>query len=130
MDYYTIRGGKKLNGSVPISGAKNAALPIIVASLLADGKTILTNVPDLADIRTIIKVIEYLGANSIRVSGHPEFCPNPVLASLQGSVDQDGALEQGFIGCGMRMIFLVEDVHPVTTSRVVHVRVEEPNRIQ
>jgi UDP-N-acetylglucosamine 1-carboxyvinyltransferase len=64
MDYFVIRGGKPLNGRVTISGAKNAALPIIVASLLADGKTTLRNVPDLADIRTIIRVIEHLGAKT------------------------------------------------------------------
>ena len=64
MDTYHVRGGEKLIGEVTISGAKNAALPIIVASLLADGQTILKNVPDLRDIRTIIKVIEYLGAKT------------------------------------------------------------------
>ena len=64
MDYYKIKGGKKLSGEVRISGAKNAALPIIVASLLTDGETVLKNVPDLMDIRTIIKVIEYLGAET------------------------------------------------------------------
>jgi hypothetical protein len=74
--------------------------------------------------------IEYLGGNSIRVSGHPEFCPNPVIASLQGSLDEDGAMELGCIGCGMRLIFLLDDVHPITTSRVLHVRVDEPNLIQ
>ncbi|MEO8051841.1 MAG: hypothetical protein ABI833_15595, partial [Acidobacteriota bacterium] len=74
--------------------------------------------------------IEYLGGNSIRVSGHPEFCPRPVMASLQGSLDLDGTLEAGFIACGMRMIFLLDDVHPITTSRVMHVRVEEPGRVQ
>lgn len=62
MDIYRIRGGKKLKGEVPISGAKNAALPIIVASLLAEGETVLKNVPNLMDIKTIIRVIEYLGA--------------------------------------------------------------------
>ncbi|HDP79218.1 MAG TPA: UDP-N-acetylglucosamine 1-carboxyvinyltransferase [Spirochaetes bacterium] len=62
MDIYKIKGGRKLKGEVPVSGAKNAALPIIVASLLAEGETVLKNVPDLMDIRTIIKVIEYLGA--------------------------------------------------------------------
>ena len=64
MDIYKIRGGKKLSGSVEVSGAKNAALPIIVASLLAEGKTVLKNVPNLQDIRTIIKVIEFLGAKT------------------------------------------------------------------
>ena len=62
MDYYKVKGGKKLSGEIAISGAKNAALPIIVASLLADGETVLKNVPNLQDIRTIIKVIECLGA--------------------------------------------------------------------
>ncbi len=64
MDIYKIKGRKKLSGEVEISGAKNAALPIIVASLLAEGKTVLKNVPDLQDIRTIIKVIEVLGADT------------------------------------------------------------------
>ncbi|MEJ5361616.1 MAG: UDP-N-acetylglucosamine 1-carboxyvinyltransferase [Spirochaetota bacterium] len=63
MDTYIINGGKKLNGSVTISGAKNAALPIIVASLLAEGTTVLHNVPNLKDIQTILKVIECLGAS-------------------------------------------------------------------
>ena len=74
--------------------------------------------------------IECMGGNSIRVSGHPEFCPNPVMASLQGSLDRDGTLETGLIACGMRLILLLEDSHPITTSRIVHVRLEQPNRIQ
>ncbi|MCU0847022.1 MAG: UDP-N-acetylglucosamine 1-carboxyvinyltransferase [Spirochaetes bacterium] len=64
MDTYEITGGKKLSGDVTVSGAKNAALPIIVASLLADGETILKNIPDLMDIRTIITAIEHLGAST------------------------------------------------------------------
>lgn len=74
--------------------------------------------------------IECLGGNSILVSGHPDYCPDPVIASLQGSVDQDGYLETGSIACGMRMIILLDDTHPITTSRVLHVRVEQPDRIQ
>ncbi|MCX7678888.1 MAG: UDP-N-acetylglucosamine 1-carboxyvinyltransferase [Spirochaetes bacterium] len=64
MDYYKITGGKKLKGEVKISGAKNAALPIIVASLLADGETVLCNVPNLKDVFTMLKVIECLGAET------------------------------------------------------------------
>lgn len=74
--------------------------------------------------------IECLGGNSIRVSGHPDYCPDPVNASLQGSVDRDGYLETGSIACGMRMIFLLDDAHPITTSRVLHVRIEQPDLIQ
>jgi UDP-N-acetylglucosamine 1-carboxyvinyltransferase len=62
MDMYLIKGGTRLSGEVKISGAKNAALPIIVGSLLADGETVLHNVPDLNDIHTIIQVIRCLGA--------------------------------------------------------------------
>ncbi len=64
MDIYRIKGGKKLKGEVAVSGAKNAALPIIVASLLAEGETTLKNVPNLMDITTIIRVIECLGAET------------------------------------------------------------------
>lgn len=63
MDFYIVKGGNKLNGTVIISGAKNAALPIIVASLLAEGTTVLHNVPNLKDIQTILQVIECLGAH-------------------------------------------------------------------
>lgn len=64
MDKFVVKGGKKLSGKVVISGSKNSALPIIAASLLANkGKTVLTNIPDLADIRTMIGVIESLGAD-------------------------------------------------------------------
>ena len=53
MDRIRIRGGLKLNGTVPVSGAKNATLPLMTAALLCDGPLILTNAPDLADIATM-----------------------------------------------------------------------------
>ncbi len=62
MDYYIVHGGKKLSGEVQISGSKNAALPLIAASLLISGEVILENVPDLMDIRTIKDLVESLGA--------------------------------------------------------------------
>jgi hypothetical protein len=74
--------------------------------------------------------IEYLGGNSIRVLGHPEFCPRPVIASLKGSLDLDGTLEIGSIVCGRRFMFLVDDTHAITTSRVLRVRFDPPGRIQ
>ena len=64
LDIYRIKGNRKLDGEVKISGSKNAALPIIVASLLADGETVLNNVPNLVDVRTMLKVIEYIGVTS------------------------------------------------------------------
>ena len=70
--------------------------------------------------------IECLGGNAIRISGHPDYCPSPVPAQLQGSIDQEGELELGLIGNGMRMKFFLDDHRPVTTSRVVSVHVDQP----
>jgi len=61
MDYLEIVGGTKLNGSVTISGAKNAALPIIAATILSDKKVTLTNLPNVVDIRTLLKLLTMLG---------------------------------------------------------------------
>jgi len=61
MDRFIIRGGKKLHGTVHISGSKNAALPILVATLLTDEPCVLHRVPNLRDVRTTLKILEYLG---------------------------------------------------------------------
>jgi len=62
MEKLIIEGGRKLSGEVSISGAKNAALPLIAATLLAPGKHVLNNVPDLRDTRTILAILGELGA--------------------------------------------------------------------
>ena len=74
--------------------------------------------------------IECLGGNAIRISGHAEYCPNPVPAWLHGSLDQEGVLEFGLIGRGMRFLCLLNDGRPVTTSRVLRVQVDQPAVIQ
>ena len=61
MEKLVIEGGKPLHGEVRISGAKNAALPLIAATLLAPGLHVLHNVPDLRDTRTILRLLESLG---------------------------------------------------------------------
>jgi UDP-N-acetylglucosamine 1-carboxyvinyltransferase len=63
MEKFEINGGKKLFGEVEISGSKNAVLPIMAASILAEGKSIIHNVPRLEDVFTMIKILTYLGAN-------------------------------------------------------------------
>ncbi len=62
MDKIVIQGGYPLHGTIPISGAKNAALPLLAATLLAPGTHLLHNVPDLRDTRTILRLLEKLGA--------------------------------------------------------------------
>ena len=70
--------------------------------------------------------IECLGGNAIRISGHPVYCPEPVPARLHGSIDRQGALEFGMISRGMSFRFLLNERQPITTSRVVHLRVDQP----
>ena len=62
MDKLVINGGKPLSGTVKISGAKNAVLPIMASSLLADGLTEIKNVPNLRDTRTFVDLLDTLGA--------------------------------------------------------------------
>ena len=62
MDYLEIEGGHKLSGSVTISGAKNSALAIIAATILSDKEVKLTNLPNVVDIRTMLKLLTMLGA--------------------------------------------------------------------
>ncbi len=62
MDALVIQGGKQLRGTIPISGAKNAALPVMAATLLTPGVHTLRNVPNLWDTRTMARVLEQLGA--------------------------------------------------------------------
>ena len=61
MDKFVIQGGAKIEGEVRISGAKNAALPLLAAMILADSPITLKNVPDLKDVRTLVKLISGLG---------------------------------------------------------------------
>ena len=62
MDKLVIEGGHPLYGEISISGAKNAALPLIAATLLAPGRHLLRNVPNLRDTRTILKLMQSFGA--------------------------------------------------------------------
>jgi len=66
MEKLIIEGGKRLQGEVRISGAKNAALPLIAATLLAPGTHVLRNVPDLRDTRTMLRLMENLGVKHFR----------------------------------------------------------------
>ena len=75
MDKIVIKGGRALKGEVRISGAKNAALPILISSLLTDGWNTYSNVPNLKDIQSTKLLLSSLGAeiesdgNSIKING-------------------------------------------------------------
>ncbi len=63
MSEYIIKGGKKIEGKVTISGSKNASLPIIAASILNGGKTTLYNVPNIHDTKMMFEILKKLGGN-------------------------------------------------------------------
>jgi UDP-N-acetylglucosamine 1-carboxyvinyltransferase len=71
MDKIVIRGGERLIGEAEVSGSKNATLPIFVSSLLSEGENLFSNVPNLRDVQTIIKVLKNLG---VKVSGEGGIC--------------------------------------------------------
>lgn len=69
-------------------------------------------------------LIECLGGNAIRVSGHPDYCPKPVPAELAG-IGKEGGVEIGRIGPGMPLMILLNGIRPITTSRVLRIRLDQ-----
>ena len=62
MDKLEVYGARKLKGNIHISGSKNAALPILAATILSNKKIILNNLPNVTDIKTMIKLLESIGS--------------------------------------------------------------------
>ncbi len=79
MDILTVEGGIRLRGEVNVSGSKNAALPIMIATLLTDEICTITNVPDLQDIETVIALLVFLGKEVIRQGDRVEVSAGPTL---------------------------------------------------
>jgi UDP-N-acetylglucosamine 1-carboxyvinyltransferase len=101
MDRFIIHGPCKLKGEVTVSGSKNAALPIISATLLAAGRYTLKNVPDLRDIKTMLTILTGLGAvcsfkkgvleiNTLKVNKHK--APYELVKTMRASVYVMGPL--------------------------------------
>jgi UDP-N-acetylglucosamine 1-carboxyvinyltransferase len=95
MDQIILRGGHALKGEVQISGAKNAALPILASSLLADGWNTYDNVPNLRDIQSIKQLLRYLGADiessgsRIRINAqglHRHEAPYELVRKMRASI--------------------------------------------
>lgn len=93
---YRIRGGVPLQGEVHISGSKNAALPLLAASVLAEGEMVLENVPHIRDVEVMLSILEYLGATtSFSPEGTVRVCtrhlrskpiPEELVSRLRGSI--------------------------------------------
>ncbi len=111
---YTVRGGVPLHGDVTVGGSKNAALPLLAASILADGETVFRNVPDLSDVRAMLKILDFLGAqtsfengtvriNASKVQSKP--IPDEYVCNVRGSIvmlgpmlARFGVVEMGYPG--------------------------------
>ncbi|MEG2004150.1 MAG: UDP-N-acetylglucosamine 1-carboxyvinyltransferase, partial [Clostridia bacterium] len=63
MERIVIHGGKKLSGSIEVSGMKNAALPIIFSTILVEDKCIIENVPSISDVSIALEIMSAMGAN-------------------------------------------------------------------
>ena len=82
MDKVVIQGRSKLKGEVEVSGAKNSALPIMAAALLSDKTSVIENVPDLRDIRTMMNLLSSLGAEVQYENGTLTICPGKDLKTV------------------------------------------------
>jgi len=99
---YEINGGKPLNGTVTISGAKNAAVAILPAALLVKGKCRIENVPDISDVRAMLRIlggmgakIQYLGGHDIEIDCTDVTCTRPnaeMVSKMRASYYLMGAL--------------------------------------
>ncbi|KQC06277.1 MAG: UDP-N-acetylglucosamine 1-carboxyvinyltransferase [Candidatus Cloacimonas sp. SDB] len=101
MDKFIITGGKKLSGTINVSGSKNAILPIMTATLLAKGKSVLHNVPFLNDIKMMAHVLRVIGArvnyndNTLEIdSSHCSFfeAPYELVSKMRASIYVMGPL--------------------------------------
>jgi UDP-N-acetylglucosamine 1-carboxyvinyltransferase len=95
MDKLIIEGGRRLEGSVTVSGAKNACLPVLAATLLSDDRSVVGNIPDLKDMSTMLKILKNFGVivkqESDRITVEPRgynryVAPYDLVSTMRASV--------------------------------------------
>jgi UDP-N-acetylglucosamine 1-carboxyvinyltransferase len=82
MDKLIIEGGRRLEGTIEISGAKNATLPVLAATVLSKEKSIIRNVPQVADVLTMIKILKTMGAKVQHTGGTVEVDPAGIKSPI------------------------------------------------
>src|SRR5438132_14237205 len=103
MDAIEIEGGVPLKGEVEVSGSKNATLPQIAAALLAPGRSVFRDVPALADIRTMGRLLSHIGAKISRDSergGHTLEGDASELAGSKAAYEQVKTMRASFLILG------------------------------
>ncbi|MBF0274379.1 MAG: UDP-N-acetylglucosamine 1-carboxyvinyltransferase [Nitrospinae bacterium] len=86
MDKILINGGNRLSGTIEISGAKNAALPVLFSSILTGKVNTISNVPGLADIKTTVKLLEHIGCR-VNWNGNTMVIDSSTINSHEASYD-------------------------------------------
>lgn len=100
MEKLVIRGGRRLTGKVKISGAKNAVLPIIAAALLGQTPSLLEEVPDLEDVRTISEVLRALGVQVTRRENHMLYIDSASIARHEAPYELVRKMRASFLIMG------------------------------
>ena len=100
VEAFQIIGGKDLAGELVVAGSKNSTLPIMIATLVAKGKYVLKNVPNLRDIRTLVKLLESLGLQITKLDDHSYEIINTGLTNLEASYDLVKKMRASFLVMG------------------------------
>jgi len=108
VEAFKIRGGNELKGTLRASGAKNAALPILVGTLIEKGTYILKNVPDLRDIKTLIQLLESLGVKVERLDKNSYKFVNEGLTNLVAVYDLVKKMRASFLVMGPMLAHAME----------------------
>lgn len=110
VDGFRIKGKMPLNGIIKVSGAKNAALPIIIATLVARGEYILKNVPNLRDIRVLMKLLEDLGMETEKLDDTTYKIKNNGFKRNEASYEIVKQMRASFLVMGPMIANLEESV--------------------
>ncbi|BDU51165.1 UDP-N-acetylglucosamine 1-carboxyvinyltransferase [Haliovirga abyssi] len=100
VDGFKINGNKKLKGKIRVSGSKNASLPILAGSLLEEGEYIFENVPNLKDIRTMLKLLTELGIEVEKIDENSYKLINRGIKSIEAPYDLVKTMRASFLVMG------------------------------
>ena len=100
VEAFKVTGGKEISGVLEVEGAKNAALPIMIATLIEKGTYVLKNVPNLMDIRTLVKLLESLGLKIEKLDDHTYKIVNEGLTNLVAGYELVKKMRASFLVMG------------------------------
>lgn len=131
MSQYIIEGGHTISGEIDINGAKNSVLPILAATIITGGTTILTNCPDLTDVRNTLLILESLGCKTEFVNDRitvdsSQLTSTTILPELAGSLRSSIT----FLGALLARCGEVTTAHPGgCATRLSHVMIHSTYKI-